>query len=580
MAIFGDQSVSMCPTDEIKLGSDVGSHMKTLVIIISLVSLLLGGCSQEGSGATTLPTVSPTSISQLQTIVVALAQAPTSLDPADHRNRPSETVIRNMFDGLVTRDTRSDVHLELAEEIRWLDDQTLGIKLREGVLFHDGVEMTSEDVVFTFQRIIEENAINYPEPHSSPRQALITPLNAIETDGEYGVIMHFSGHWSPVLQMLVHQQIVPKHYIDDVGTRGFIEHPIGTGPFQFVSAGENLREIVLERFDDYYGGAPDLAPVGPACVDRVVFRVVTDTLTRVAALKIGEVDIIQAVPLDLIEDLTENSAVMIKTAPGTRPIWMEMNVNHPLFDDVRVRQALNYLIDKQMIVDEVFNGKAVILSGPLSPFNNFVNEDLNPYPYDPERGKTLLEESGWIDLDVQEPSFVDEFPKSIPEPEEFDLFTIDTLSEWRPVAEAVAEQFRDMDINVSVRVWEREIIIPQLLAGTRVAYLGGWGDSAFDPVGHFEAKWHGYTEGLPYGRGNYSGYNYERLNNLIRSGEVMADSALRQKIYDDAQEILYREAPAVFLILPEEIEGATSRVQNWEPASDGRINLHDVCLGP
>jgi peptide/nickel transport system substrate-binding protein len=143
----------------------------------------------------------------------------------------------------------------------------------------------------------------------------------------------------------------------------------------------------------------------------------------------------------------------------------------------------------------------------------------------------------------------------------------------------VAGQFQAIGIEVDVRFWEYRAIRSRLLSGERMAYLDGWGDSAFDPVGHFEAKWHETVEGQPYGRGNFSGYDNERVNELIRMGEQTADPVERQRIYDEAQEIIYREAPAVFLILPEEIEAASVRVQNWEPASDGRINLHDVCVG-
>jgi peptide/nickel transport system substrate-binding protein len=493
------------------------------------------------------------------------------LDPTDHRERQSETVIRNMFDGLVTRDTRSSVHLELAEEMNWLDEQTLEVRLRRGVLFHDGMEMTADDVVFTFERIIQENAIEYPEPHTSLRRGLITPLESIEKIDGYTVVMHFSGPWPPALQMLVHQQIVPKHYLEEVGTQGFIEHPIGTGPFKFVSAGPDLQEIVLERFDDYYGGAPNLPPVGLACVHRVVFRVIPDALTRAAALRAGEVDIVQAVPLDLVEVLAEAPDVQVRTAPGTRPIWMDMNVNRSPFDDVRVRQALNYVVDKQRIVDKVYGGRAVVLPGPLSPFNNFVNKELEPYPYDPEKALDLLAEAGWTDSDGDGILDKDGQPFA---------FIIDTLEVWRPLAEAVADQLQVIGIEATVRLWERPVIRPRLLAGERTAYLDGWGDSAFDPVGHFEAKWHVYVEGQPYGRGNYSGYDNERVNELIRMGEVTADPAERQRIYDEAQEIIYEEAPAVFLILPEEIEAASVRIQNWEPASDSRINLHDICVVP
>jgi peptide/nickel transport system substrate-binding protein len=546
---------------------------KTIVIWCLLLAALLGGCAQlrpapEGTLAKNeTQEAGPTR----REIVVALAQAPASLDPADHRDRTAESVIRNMFDGLITRDTRNSVHLELAEDINWRDDRTLEVKLRQGVLFHDDVEMTADDVVFTFNRIIQENAIEYPAPHSSPRRSLIAPLESIEKNGPYTVLMHFNTPWPPAMQLLVHQQIVPKHYIEEVGTQGFVEHPIGAGPFEFVSATARLDEIVMERFDDYYGGAPDLPPVGPACVDRVVFRAVPDSQTRAAALAIGEVDIIQSVPLDLIATLEEKPSVQIKTAPGTQPKWMDMNVNRAPFDDVRVRQAMNYAVDKERILDEVYGGRAVALPGPLSPFNNFVDKELDPYPYDPAKALDLLAEAGWSDSDGD--GVLDQDGGRL-------TFAMDTLQEWLPLAEAVADQLREIGVGVSVRAWEPDVIRPQLLEGRRLAYLDDWGDSAFDPVGHFEAKWHGYVEGQPYGRANFSGYDNKQVNQLIVMGERTADADERHEVYDEAQGIIYEEAPAVFLVLPEEVEASSVRVQNWEPASDSRINLHDVCIEP
>lgn len=551
-------------------------HMKIAFVAQILLIIILGACGQEVMKTSQTPSATTTFMGEYRTIVVGLSQAPFSeiggaLDPGDHRNRHSETVIRNIFDGLVTRDTRSGVHLELAEELNWLDEQTLEIKLRQGVLFHDGVEMTADDVVFTFERLIQENGIEYPEPHTSLRKGLITPLEDLEKVDDYTVLMHFSGSWPPAFQMLVHQQIVPKHYLEEVGTQGFIEHPIGTGPFRFVSADLDMNEIVLERFDEYYGGAPDLPPVGPACVDRVIFLVIPDVLTRVAALRVGEVDIIQAMPLDLVETLAEDPGIQVRTAPGTLPKWMEMNVNHPFFSDVRVRQALNYAVDKQRIIDDIYNGRAKALPGPLSPLNNFVNQDLDPYPYSPGEALDLLAEAGWTDSN--DDGVLDR------DGEPF-FFIIDTLAEWHPLAEEVASQFDEIGIVTSIRIWELNVIRPQFLAGERMAFLEDWGDSAFDPVGHFEAKWHGHIEDQPYGRGNFSGYNNERVNELIRMGEITADPTNRQKIYHEAQSIIYEEAPAVFLILPEEIAAASVRVQNWEPASDGRINLHDICIMP
>ncbi len=501
-------------------------------------------------------------------LVVAMASAPTSLDPADHRSRESETVIRNMFDGLVTRDTRSGVHLELAEEMNWLDDVTLEVKLRQGVLFHNGQEMTADDVVFTFERIITENAIEYPEAHTSPRKGLIAPLESVEKIDDYTVQFNFSGVWPPAVQLLVHQQIVPKAYLEEVGTQGFIEKPIGTGPFMFVE-GQLDDQIVLERFDDYWGGAPDLEPVGPACVERVVFRIIPESSTRVAALLAGEVDIIQAVPAEIIDTLAQTPGVVVKTAPSTEPQWLQLNVTDPLFEDVAVRQALNYAVDKDLIIEAIYGGRAEAIPGPLSPYNNFVNKSLEPYPYEPEMALEMLAEAGWTDSDGD--GILDK------EGQPF-AFTIDTIERWRPLAEGVAGMFRELGIDAGVRFWEYSVVRDQLLACERQAFLDDWGDSAFDPVGHFEAKWATYTEGEPYGRGNFMCYSNPRVDELIKAGEVEGDPAARQAIYDEAQQIVYDEAPAVFLILPEVAEASSDRVQNWEPASDSRINLHDVCL--
>lgn len=549
-------------------------------MLLALVSAIAVACTPGGASPSaspvapttvaTQPTTQPvtTSATRDQIIIVGLARAPTSIDPADHRSRESETVIRNMFDGLITRDTGNGTHLELAESTRWLDEKTLEIKLRQGVTFHNGMPLTADDVVFSFERIINPNAIDFPEPHTSPRKGLIAPLESIEKLDEATVVMHFSGAWPPALQLLVHQQIVPKAYLEEVGVEEFLKNPVGTGPFTFASA-NGMDEFVLARYDGYWGGAPSLTPAEAACVPQVVFRVIPEASTRVAALIAGEVDIIQDVPPELAETLASNSDIQVQTAPGTRPAWMELNVNRAPFDDVRVRQALNYAVDKELIAQSIYNGRAEVLPGVLSPHNIFANKSLQPYSYDTARALELLGEAGWSDTDGDQTLDKDGSPFA---------FVIDTQETTRTLAEAVAGQLRAIGIDAAVRVWEYSVLQPQLLAGERQAYIGDWGDSAFDPVGHMEAKWHGYVPDEPYGRGNFSTYDNAEVNALIKAGETEADEATRHSIYDQAQQILYDEAPAVFLVLPEVIEASSARIENWQPAADGRVNLHDVCL--
>ena len=122
--------------------------------------------------------------------------------------------------------------------------------------------------------------------------------------------------------------------------------------------------------------------------------------------------------------------------------------------------------------------------------------------------------------------------------------------------------------------------MPQLLAGERPAYLDDWGSSPATPAGYLEAKWHSYSTGGSFGNGNYSGYSNPEVDELMRQGGNAEEIAVRKEMYAQVQRILYQDAPAVFLVVPEEVEAASARIQNWEPASDSRINLHDVCAGP
>ena len=493
------------------------------------------------------------------TLVVGLAtESIDTFDPADYRDRYTETVLRNMFDGLVTRTTTNKVVPQIADSWGWVDNKTLEFKLKPGVTFHNGEALTAEDVKFSFDRTITENGIEYPEPHTALRKGLIAPLESVEVVDDYTVRFHFSDPWPVALQMLCHHNILPKDYMEQVGTEGFIEHPIGAGPFEFVE-GDLDTQVVMERFDDYYGGSNDLPPIGPALLDRVIFKMMPETSTRVAALQAGEAQIIQQVPPDMIEMLEADPSAVVKTCPGTRPFWMEMNVHKAPFDDAKVRQAMNHAVNVELLVEKILGGRGIVLPGALSPFNNFADPTLEPYGYDPEKAKALLAEAGYQPEDIS--------------------FVIDARESYKERAEALAGQFQELGVDATARLWDWSVVRPLARDGERMAVAGDWGDSAFDPVGHFEAKWHTWDpEGQVNGRGNFSTYSNARVDELIGMGEIEPDVAKRHVIYDEAQGIVYEEAPAVFLFLPEEVESCSAKVQNWAPSPDSRINLHDVWL--
>ena len=528
---------------------------KILLIGVSvLVALaLVAGCQEASDDAKegVAETLEAESSHRGGTLIVGMAAASiVTLDPAAYSDRATETVIRNIFDGLVTRTTDNQVVPQLAKGYRWVDNQTVEFSLKENVKFHNGEDFTADDVVFSFERIMTQDV-------GAPRRGFVAEVASVEKVDDYTVRFNLNSPWPVFEQMLVHNQIVPQDYVTEVGDEEFASNPVGCGPFKFVS-GKLDEQIVLERFDDYYGGSNQLPPMEPAPLDRVIFRMIPETSTRVAALLAGEVHIVQSVPSFMVAQLVGNSDVMVKTTSGTRPRFMELNVTRSPFDDVRVRQALNYAVDAETILAKVAGGYGIILPGPLSPANLYADPDLQAYGYDPDKATALLAEAGYAPDDI--------------------TFVIDAYGAYVEIAEAVAGQFRALGMEVDVRTWEYNVVKPLLLNCERQAFLRDWGDSAFDPVGYIEAKWQTREEGTPAGRGNFGCYSNSQVDELIQTGASQPDPAERRKVYYEMQRLIFEDAPAVFLYVPQEVEAASSRVNDWEPSPDSRINLHDVWM--
>lgn len=325
-------------------------------------------------------------------VVVGMnTNAIVTFDPAMFRDRKTETVLRNIFDGLVTRTTRDRVVLELASTMRQPSSTVYEFTVRPGVTFHNGDPLTVEDVLFTFERILKERAVG---GESSPRRALLGPLQQVERVDDQTVRFVLARPFPAFLQALVHFQIVPKKYIQTVGDRTFAERPIGAGPFRYV-AGRVDSQIVLERYEQYYGGAPDIPPVGPAPLRGVVFRMMPEPATRVAALKAGEVHIIEDLPVDLIPEVERDPKTAVRTTQGTRVYGVELNNARPPFNDVKVRQALNYAVNWEAILKSVYRGYATRLSTAFLPSGFGYNPRQQAYPYDAARARTLLREAGY-----------------------------------------------------------------------------------------------------------------------------------------------------------------------------------------
>lgn len=330
------------------------------------------------------------------TLVVAL---PTSgilaLDPTDYRDRETETVLRNIFDGLVNRTRHGKVVPEIARS--WeVDDNgaTFTFHLRDDVVFHDGTPLTAHDVAFTFRKIYGLGEFSAP----TARAGLVLPspdepVQVIPVD-DHTVRFRFARPFPVFLQGLVHQQIIPAEYFQRIGPEEFARHPVGAGPFRFAG-GEPDGEISLERFPGYYGGSPELPPVGPARLARVVFRMMPDAAARVAALRRGEVHLIQQVPGALVKELQSVPGVQVKFAEGTTCYALELNNSRPPFDDGRVRVALNHAINWEPILMGLYGGLAARLPTAFLPNGWGFSPEVEAFPHDPARAVELLEEAGF-----------------------------------------------------------------------------------------------------------------------------------------------------------------------------------------
>jgi len=481
------------------------------------------------------------------TIVIGISAAISTLDPAIHRDRTTETVLRNMFDGLVTRTPDMKIVPEIAESWETVSPTEWVFTIREGVTFHNGEALTAEDVVFTYERILKEGAIG---GQTSPRKGLLGTITSVEQVDDYTVRFLLSEPWPVFLSMLPNQQIVPKDYITEKGDEYFAANPVGAGPFKFVSANLN-EEVVMERYDDYYGGSPDLEPVGPAPAKRAIFKIIPEPSSRIAALQTGEINIMQDVPASSAEMLKNSDNVVVKTTSGTRVNFFAMNVTMKPFDDVRVRQAMNYAINIDEIIDNVLEGSAKAMAGPVLPDSFAYKQDLKPYGYDPEKAKQLLTEAGY--------------------PDGFAL-VIDCEAPEKEIAESAAIQLRDIGVDATTRVWDWGVLKPLLDSGERQMVMNYWGNSTLDPFDLLNPM---YMTGGP---GNYCKYSNPKVDQLLTEAGSIVNVDERKAKYEEVQQILYDDAPRVFAYVNDVIEAATSNIKGWDPSPEGRLNLHDVTL--
>lgn len=405
------------------------------VVLILIVSLLLSACGNKAADKAKT------------NIVVTVPTQIISLDPHVSAGTPAEVVRSHIYEGLVSADEKNNIHPALAE--KWevaADGVTWTFHLKKGVKFHDGTELKAGDVKKTFERILDEkNGLN--------RRYLYTFIDKIEVVDDATVKIITKQPQSNILNLLAYNggAIVSSSALDKWG-KDLGKHPVGTGPFKYKeeAAGEY---VTVERFNDYWGGTKN--------IQQIKFVTVPEEATRVTMLKTGEADFISGIPPQDMKSIESMANVAVRKDPSNRVIHIGFNVGKQPFDNLKVRQALNYAIDRDLLVKSVCGGVGEPATSVLAPVTwGYFN--TGAYTYDLEKAKKLLAEAG----------YPDGFSGKLYTPQ-------GRYFKDKETALAVAEMWKKIGVNLEVEVvdWAqylKELKVANDKGNKMSAYLLGW----------------------------------------------------------------------------------------------------------
>lgn len=475
-------------------------------------------------------------------IIVAQGADPASLDPHGKNEQPASRVRIQMFETLVNTDAEMNIHPGLAESWEQIDEQTWEFKLREGVLFHNGEELTANDVLYTFARAKEA-------PEVAHIVAAMLDLDACEALDTYTVRLVTTEPFGPMLTHLAHPAagaIVNEKATEEAGDEFGIK-PVGTGPFKFVSW-DIQEQIVLERYEDYWGE--------PAKTQRIVFRPISENTVRTIELETGAVHIAYDIPPNDVAKVEENDALQMIRASNFSTTYVGFNCAKEPFDDVRVRQAINYAVNMDEIVEAVYKGTGSPAKGALGPNVRFSNQDLEPYEYDPDKAIELLAEAGYGDGDI-----------------ELVIWTNDNQLRV-DIATMMVFQLSQVGITASQETVEWGAYLDDTAAGKHDLFILGWttvtGDADYGLYALFHSSQHGEA-------GNRTFYTDERVDELLDEARAALDED-RGALYYEAQQIIRDDAPWIFTWTGEDLVGADARIDGFELHPAGSYKLAPVSL--
>lgn len=515
--------------------------------------LLIAGCGpspgeREGGG------VRPVSVEPAygDTIVEASIGDVSGFIPHIQSDSASFDVANLLYSGLVKRDKDLNVVGDIAESWDFSADcRTITFTLLKDVKWHDGHPFTSEDVLFTYQTMINPKT---PTAYSEDFKM----VKEVEAPAPYTFRVVYKEPFAPALSSWG-LWMLPRHLLEPYAREGRLREapqnlkPVGNGAYRFLEW-KSGEKVVLVGNPDFYEGRP--------YISRVVYRVIPDQATTFLELKARNIDFAGLTPIQYVRQTNypafrQNFHKYQFLASGYT--YLGFNLLDQRFADKRVRQAIAYALNRRAIIDGVLLGLGVEATGPYKPGTWVYNGNVRRYPYDPGKARELLTQAGWRDTDGD--GLLDKEKR----PFEFTILTNQGNEARKKVAEITQQSLKELGIKVNIRILEWAAFLKEFIRKRRFeAIILGWGIGQ-DPD-QFDI-WHSSKTGPD--ELNHISYKNPEVDRLLMLGRTACRQDDRKRYYDRLQEIMAEEQPVVFLYFPEALPVVSSRVYGIVPAAAG-----------
>jgi len=472
------------------------------------------------------------------TVVFLIESSPANLDPRIGTDAQSQRIYALMFDGLVARDATFQFKAAVAERWEQPNPLTLVFHLRADVRFHDGRPLTARDVVFTLESMIEPGR---PGGVISPKAATYAAIDTMETPDSRTVVMHLK-HADNYL--LTNLSTGAMGIVPEGSGRDFWQHPVGSGPFRFVSQQVD-QDVIIERNPLSWSAVPKL--------ERVRFAVVPDSITESLELEKGSGDVaINSLPMDSLTVLAARPDLKIEETGGTEIQYLSFNLRDPLLSDVRVRQAIACAIDRNLIIKTLLDGRARPALSILPPNHWAFNGDGPRCDYDPSRAAQLLDQSGHTRNG-------DGIRFHI-------VMKTSNVESTRLLAAVLQQQLAVVGIALDIRSYEYATFYSDVVRGAFQMYSLQWvgGNEQPDIFGYAFS-----SARIPPKGANRGHYVNVRLDALLDDAAQNADTSQRRADYAEVQQILARDLPAINLWYRNTVVVHNRRLTHVVPAPSG-----------